>query len=257
VVDLLGLSDAADRNLAAAWTLLGRGAGFAHAEFDTVTVNASGLPSAFFNGAFAAGVAVDPSSTIASTIDFFGARNLPFLLWVRSGGDDDLVEAGHAAGLRDAGGPPLMILPVIDGIPEPPPGLDVRIASSPDELNDHASVVAGGFGMPIEFARVILGVALLEDPDAAMAVGYIGGRPVTTALLARSGETAGVYNVATLDEHRGRGYGAAATWAVIGEGARRGCTHAVLQSSDAGYPVYARMGFMDVGRYRQLEGPPS
>jgi GNAT superfamily N-acetyltransferase len=150
-----------------------------------------------------------------------------------------------------------MILPVIEAVPPPPFDLEVRIASTLDELHDHASVVSGGFGMPIEVARLILGAPLLADPDAAIAVGYFGGRPVTTALLAQSGETAGVYNVATLEEHRGRGFGEAATWAVIAEGARRGCTHSVLQSSDAGYPVYTRMGFMDVGRYRQLEGPAS
>jgi GNAT superfamily N-acetyltransferase len=255
-MDMLGLSDAADRNLAATWALLGRAAGFAHAVFDTVAVNASGLPTAYFNGAFAAGKSTDPEATVSATLDFFAERNLPFLLWVRAGGDDDLVQAARAAGLRDAGGPPLMILPVIEGIPEPPFDLDVRIAASPDELNDHATVVSGGFGMPIEFARVVLTAALLDDPDAAMAVGYVAGEPVTTALLARSGDTAGVYNVATLDRHRGRGYGEAATWAVIAEGEHRGCTHAVLQSSDVGYPLYTRMGFMDVGRYRQLEGPP-
>jgi GNAT superfamily N-acetyltransferase len=256
-MDILGLSDAADRNLAAAWTLLGRAAGFAHSVFDTVTVNSSGLPMAFFNGAFAVGTCADPTATISTMNDFFAERHVPFLLWVRAGGDDRLVEAARAAGLRDAGGTPLMILPAIEAIPEPPLALEVRIASSIEELHDHASVVSGGFGMPIEIARVILGASLLEDPDAAMAIGYLGGVPVTTALLARSGETAGVYNVATLEEHRGRGFGEAATWAVVAEGARRGCTHSVLQSSDAGYPVYTRMGFMDVGRYRQLEGPPS
>jgi GNAT superfamily N-acetyltransferase len=256
-MDMLGLSDAADRNLAAAWTMLGRAAGFAHDVFDSVTVNASGLPMAFFNGAFAAGTSSNPALTISAMSDFFAAHRVPYLLWVRAGGDDRLVEAARAAGLRDAGGPPLMILPVIEGIPQPPFDLDVRIVSTIDELHDHATVVSAGFGMPIEVARMILGPPLLDDPDAAIAVGYFRGAPVTTALLARSGDTAGVYNVATVEDFRGRGFGEAATWAVIAEGARRGCTHSVLQSSDAGYPVYTRMGFMDVGRYRQLEGPPS
>jgi GNAT superfamily N-acetyltransferase len=256
-MDMLGLSDAADRNLAAAWTLLGRAAGFDHEVFDTVTVTASGLPMAYFNGAFAAGTCSNPALTIAAMNDYFTARHVPYMLWVRAGGDDRLVEAARAAGLRDVGGPPLMILPVIEAVPEPPFDLEVRIISTIDELHDHATVVSAGFGMPIEVARMLLGPPLLHDPDAAVAVGYVHGVPVTTALLARSGQTAGVYNVATQEEHRGRGFGEAATWAVIAEGARRGCTHSVLQSSDAGYPVYTRMGFMDVGRYRQLEGPPS
>ena len=88
-------------------------------------------------------------------------------------------------------------------------------------------------------------------------IGRVDGQPVATALLAQTDETAGIYNVATLAEYRGRGFGEAATWAAVGEGARRGCTHSVLQSSDLGYPVYSRMGFVDVGRYVQLEGPPS
>ena len=80
---------------------------------------------------------------------------------------------------------------------------------------------------------------------------------MTTALLSCTGRTAGVYNVATLATQRGRGFGAAATWAVVAEGARRGCTHAALQSSPDGYPIYRAMGFVDVGRYLQMEGPPS
>ena len=82
------------------------------------------------------------------------------------------------------------------------------------------------------------------------------GSPVSTSLLTTSGATAGINNVATVDGSRGRGYGAALTWAAVTEGAQRGCTHAILQASESGYPVYCRMGFVDLGRYVQLEGPP-
>ena len=78
--------------------------------------------------------------------------------------------------------------------------------------------------MPGEVADRIIDSGLLDDPDVAIAVGRVDGVPVTTALLARSGNTAGVYNVATLPDRRAKGYGEAATWAVISEGARRGCT---------------------------------
>ena len=251
---MLGLAEAADRNLSGAWSLLGRAAGFAVTRVGTVTIASSGLPIAFFNGAFSAGVANDPEMTVRDTVAFYIERNVPFLLWART--DEALLQAGRAAGLRDAGGPPLMILPVIEAIPEPPKGLTIRIASTVGDLLDHGNVVAGGFGMAIDVARAILGEGLLADPDVAIAIGYVQDMPVTTALLARTGDTAGVYNVATLPDHRGSGFGEAATWAVIAEGAHRGCNHSVLQSSDAGYPVYKRMGFVDVGRYVQLEGPP-
>ena len=55
----------------------------------------------------------------------------------------------------------------------------------------------------------------------------------------------------------GKGYGAAVTWAVVAEGARRGYTHAVLQTSESGYPVYRRVGFVDGGWHVELAGPPA
>jgi GNAT superfamily N-acetyltransferase len=88
-------------------------------------------------------------------------------------------------------------------------------------------------------------------------VGRVDGEPVSCSLLSVTGETAGVYNVATPERFRGRGFGEALTWAAIDEGARRGCAAAILQSSEAGYPIYSRMGFVEIGRYVQLEGPPT
>jgi GNAT superfamily N-acetyltransferase len=194
---------------------------------------------------------------VADVVSFFGQRGVPYLLWVREGVDEPLLAAGRAAGLRDAGGPPGMVLPTIGDIPSPPPGLELRIATSPAVLDDHRTVVAAGFGMPPEIAAQILGAGLLGEPGLAIVVGYLDRAPVTTALVSCTRDTAGVYNVATLPGHRGKGFGAAATWAVIAEGALRGCTHSVLQSSVDGYPVYRRMGFVDVGQYVQLEGPPA
>lgn len=72
-----------------------------------------------------------------------------------------------------------------------------------------------------------------------------------------SGTTAGINNVATHPDLRANGYGAALTWAAVAEGARRGCTHSILQASESGYPVYRKMGYTDLGRYVQLEGPPT
>jgi len=150
-----------------------------------------------------------------------------------------------------------MALASIGAIGSPPADLDLGFAGTPGDMRDHRALLAAGFGMPTEILDRVMADRLLDDPNAGIVVGRVDGVPVTTAMLAMSGETAGVYNVATLPDRRGHGYGEAATWAVIGEGARRGCTHSILQSSDAGHPVYERMGFVDVGRYVQLEGPPA
>lgn len=247
----------ADRNLAASWAGLGRHAGFAVEHVDALTLTSSGLPTAFFNSGFLHGALSDPEAVVAAAMAFYAQREVPYLLWAREGVDDAFLEAGGAAGLRDAGGPPAMLMAPIAAPPPRPDGLDISMALGAAEVEEHRHVVAGGFGMPIEAARRLVATSIVDDRDFAIVVGRVDGVPVTTALLSRHGDTAGVYNVATLEGHRGKGYGAAATWAVVTEGARRGCTHSVLQSSDAGHPVYRAMGFVDIGRYVQLEGPPA
>jgi N-acetylglutamate synthase len=60
----------------------------------------------------------------------------------------------------------------------------------------------------------------------------------------------GVFNVATAEAFRRRGFGAAATRAVLREGLERGASVAILQSSPAGHGVYEALGFREVVRYR-------
>ena len=74
-------------------------------------------------------------------------------------------------------------------------------------------------------------------------VGRVGGEPVCTSLLFTSGRIAGIYWVGTVPEHRGRGFGAAVTWAAVEAGRQRGCVLASLQASEAGRRVYEGMGF--------------
>jgi len=255
-MDHEALAALADTNMALEWAALGRHAGFDLGHTDSMTLMASGLPIAFFNGGYAHTPSADPQRCIAESIAFFARADVPFLLWFRAGAYDDLIAAGRAAGLRDVGGPPSMALASIGEIGAPPAELDLQFVRTSGDLRDHLSVLASGFGMPNEVLERVMVDGLIDDPDMSIVVGRVDGVPVTTALLARSGATAGVYNVATLADRRGKGYGEAATWAVIGEGARRGCTHSILQSSEAGHPVYERMGFVDVGQYVQLEGPP-
>jgi ribosomal protein S18 acetylase RimI-like enzyme len=114
-----------------------------------------------------------------------------------------------------------------------------------------------GFGMPQEFVDRLIRPQLVDESSLAVLVGYVDDDPVSCSLLSVTDATAGVYNVATPQRFRRRGYGEALTWAAIAEGVTRGCTSAILQASDSGFPIYRRMGFIDLGRYVQLSGPPT
>lgn len=256
-MDVAELGRAVDSNIASIWASLGRSMGGEVADVGTMTLVATGLPLAFFNGAFLRATTDQPDHLVAAATEFFGERKVPWLLWVRDGVSPATLEAGRSAGLRDVGGPPAMGLLPIPPAPPLPAGLTIEIATSEATLRDHASMLRDGFGMPQEVVDRMIRPALLEEPNLAALVGRIDGEPVSCSLLGVTGRTAGVYNVATPARLRGKGYGEALTWAAVAEGARRSCSHAVLQASDSGYPIYRRMGFADLGRYVQLEGPPA
>ena len=60
--------------------------------------------------------------------------------------------------------------------------------------------------------------------------------------------------VATLPSARRRGFGAAITLAALLDGRNLGYRIGVLQSSDQGFPVYRRMGFVEVCRMEHFFG---
>jgi ribosomal protein S18 acetylase RimI-like enzyme len=78
-------------------------------------------------------------------------------------------------------------------------------------------------------------------------VGYVDGEPVSTAAAVMGGEAVGIYNVATMPEHRRHGYGETVMRHAVVEAQRRyGIEQAVLQSTPAGQRLYERMGFRTV-----------
>lgn len=64
---------------------------------------------------------------------------------------------------------------------------------------------------------------------------------------------AGIYWIATLEGHRGKGFGEAITRAAVRGGIELGCTLASLQASKLGAPVYSRMGFEVRGHYVKFQ----
>lgn len=256
VEDLGELEKLADANLAGAWANIGGHVGEVGGSQGCPFV-ATGLPVAFFNGVYATGPVDDPDQVLADAAAFMAERGVPWLLWVREGVDDALLDAGRRAGLTDAGGPQAMALPAIHEIPPPPDGLEITVVSDAAGLEIARDVGARGFEMPREFMNVLAAESMLDDPTVVMVIGSVDDVPVSTALVGVTGNTAGIYNVATPPEHRRRGYGEALTWAAVEEGRRRGCDHSTLQASPMGAPVYRRMGYLDLGTCVQLAYEPT
>jgi GNAT superfamily N-acetyltransferase len=141
------------------------------------------------------------------------------------------------------------LTPAID--PRGRPELSVRIADSQAGADAYKALTAAAFNAPPEFADLIVpSVSLVLDPHIAVFIGSVGGADVTAAGYSVSGTTAVLWGVATLEPHRGRGYGDAICRAALAHAAARGCTTAALRSGPKSIPVYERLGFRFVCRHR-------
>ncbi|TFH15622.1 MAG: hypothetical protein E4H05_08005, partial [Acidimicrobiales bacterium] len=143
VGDLDELARLTDANLAGSWANIGGHAGEVGGSPECPFV-ATGLPAAFFNGVFATGPVDDPDQLIADATAFMAERGGPWLLWVREGVDDALLDAGRRSGLTDAGGPPAMALPAIPEDPPVPDGLETTIVRDAGELEVARDLAARG-----------------------------------------------------------------------------------------------------------------
>ena len=85
---------------------------------------------------------------------------------------------------------------------------------------------------------IITVVASRDGKALAAAVGYLDA------------QVCEIIHVGTVPTARGRGLGAIVTSAVMTEARARGAILATLQSTAMGEPVYRRLGFTEIDRYR-------
>jgi ribosomal protein S18 acetylase RimI-like enzyme len=111
-------------------------------------------------------------------------------------------------------------------------------------LNDRA------YGYPGSFARTLLSLAGL---DAAVAVA--GGEPVACALAHDADGDCHITLVATLPAHRRQGIASGLIRRLVRRGRERGCTTTSLVATRSGAPVYARLGYRDLGPVQMWERP--
>ena len=146
------------------------------------------------------------------------------------------------------GHPPLMLRPTATVTPTPTSSLEVREATTAAELVDAERVLVEGYPMP-DMAGLAPGDFYrpeVVDDATRVFVGYDGDDAVATSAAHSASGVTVVENVAVLGSGRGKGAGAALTWAATSAWPDQA---AVLIASDDGQPVYERLGYLRIERW--------
>ncbi|HEY2959522.1 MAG TPA: GNAT family N-acetyltransferase [Actinomycetota bacterium] len=100
-------------------------------------------------------------------------------------------------------------------------------------------------------------LAIARAVEARFLAVLVDGEVAGYADLYHDGRTAQVEDVATLPEHRGRGYASALVLRALEEARRAGCDLAFLVADAEDWPkeLYRRLGFEDLGRYVKFIRP--
>ncbi len=146
-------------------------------------------------------------------------------------------------------GPPGMALDLEQlGVSETPAQIQIRPVNNLKMLRLWAKIFIEGYELPKEAAEpyfCLLAGAGLDFP-ARHYLGFLDGQPLGASSLLLSAGVAGIYNVATLPQARGKGLGSHLTRIPLMDARQMGYRAAILQSSEMGYNLYRRLGFNKV-----------
>jgi len=85
-------------------------------------------------------------------------------------------------------------------------------------------------------------------------VGYAEEEPTVIGILFEGDMAAGIFGILTREDVRGKGFGTDMMRTLLRSAKERGFRHAILSaSSDSGYRIYERLGFVAVGTFACLE----
>lgn len=215
---------------------------------------------AISNAAFRTGE-VDAEEFLARAQSFFDARGRGFSVWIRDDEpvDRDLAQAAGAAGLNPVFEMPEMVLERRAKERSLPSGVELRRLASAADADSFWRIATSAYadnGFPPEIFRYYEDHSGLVADNAVAFLADLEGKPVGIAMTIVSHGVAGIYWVGTLAEARSKGIGEAVTTAAVNAGFDLGGEIASLQASPMGEPVYRRMGFETIYRYRLLMRSP-
>ena len=199
------------------------------------------------------------AQVLESAARFFEPLQRAYLIFTRAHLDADLDRACERAGLAYMGDNPGMALLQPVAAAALADGVTIERVSSAAAASSFADVMAEAYEelplTPAVTRKLLSQPARWIQPHCEAFLLCERQQPLAGALLLWSHGIAGVYWVGTLRAARGRGYADAITRFVSNRALEGGARAVVLQASRAGEPIYRRMGYEEITRYRRYFVP--
>jgi GNAT superfamily N-acetyltransferase len=204
----------------------------------------SGEPYADFNYLVISGGS-DPAARLGEFAQAAQARNLPFTAIFADEVQEELAATATAVGMRRAGSMPLMIFRPRAGDSVSTEFQAARVESEQD-LGTALGMISGAFGSSPDIACRVLTPATLEFSEIECFMARREGMPVSTVWTTRRGDMVTIWNMATPAEHQRQGAGYALLSQVMADHVKHGVRLFSLLATEAGFPLYRRIGFQTV-----------
>jgi ribosomal protein S18 acetylase RimI-like enzyme len=245
-----------ERNLRVAMRFFGQATGSGDVRpLDQAEAVFSGLDYGVFNISFltsSIGSAQDLSWILEQCGRYYRERHVRWSFWLC----EDLVDLSTrrrsrdiftGIGMRQISQAPGMVAGSLALPTRALPEIDCRPVRDASTRFAFAELTAMCFDIPFSVARAVYEPEPAWRGDYRGFVAFVEGRPVSMVALVRAEGALGVYSLGTLPDYRRRGYGEALLRAALAE--RQVGEPLVLESTEAGYPLYRRLGFKDVARF--------
>jgi GNAT superfamily N-acetyltransferase len=255
------------RQFASAWRLMcERAPAYEQAEDDQLALIFANIPVPFFNVALPTGTGMTAGRLRALTeraCTWASARQVPWLFVVTQDAVDSNVDVGTVAG--EAGLVPLLPLTgmwaeTVAATTALPEGLQLEVPADESSCGALLDVNAAAYGMDLESGKALMGQPAFWASHFPV-LGTVDGEPVSTSAVFMVDGVRYVALVATAPHQQRRGYADATMRRALQLAAdAHPATPTVLHATDAGRPVYERMGYQVISRHtafiekRFLEG---
>ncbi|MGH6992074.1 MAG: GNAT family N-acetyltransferase [Caulobacteraceae bacterium] len=223
--------------------MFGEASGFEMRLTRHCTLVLSGEKAADFNMLLLGSPYSDADRFLKEAVALADTRGLELLSLMAPAAAPALVRSAQNLGLAAAGTVPLMVL---RGTQDVRPSGSCRIEEVRGrEMSRLAGdLISSAFQLPREaFARA-LEPGMRSNLAASTFVAFAGDAPMSSATVTRTGDTAGVWSMATPPEHQGKGMGRALLSRIIERLSREGVERFYLFATAAGFPLYRSLGFV-------------